>query len=479
MLLFPPLHDPPDKEAIRFPHAEISYAGLARAVAALSSSIRGADRICVFAEPRLETVVAVLGALCAGVPVVPVNPKAGTRELEHITADSRPDLVLAASGAVLPDSFGNMIRCEIPLEGPDAGVTEPMRDPEAAALILYTSGTTGPPKGAILPRRALASNLDALAEVWNWTSADVLAHGLPLFHAHGLVLGSLGPVRIGGRVRHLGRFSPEGLTEAFEDDATMLFAVPTMYGRLASAAEESRELADALGKARLLVSGSAALPAREHRRIERVCGQQVVERYGLTETLMNCAVRADADRRPGYVGQALPGVEVRLLDDDGDDLAPEDSLSIGEIHVRGPNVFSGYLNRPEATEEALVDGWFKTGDLATRDLDGYVKIVGRRATDLIKTGGYKVGAGEVETALLEHPGVAEAAVLGQADDDLGEIIVACVVPRSGVELEEQELADHVASLLSPHKRPRRALFVEELPRNAMGKVLKPALRDLL
>ena len=259
----------------------------------------------------------------------------------------------------------------------------------------------------------------------------------------------------------------------------MLFAVPTMYTRLASAAEESSEIAASLARARLLVSGSAALPAREHRRIEDVCGQRVVERYGLTETLMNCAVAVTGDRRAGYVGPALPGVDVRLIDDDGAPVAVDDATTIGEVHVRGPNVFSGYLNRPDATAEAIVDGWFNTGDLATRDGDGYVKLVGRRATDLIKTGGYKVGAGEVEGALLEHAAVLEAAVLGEPDDDLGERIVACVVKAAGADVDSDQLADHVARLLTPHKRPRRTVFLDELPRNAMGKVVKPALRELL
>ncbi len=456
----------------------MSYEELAIAVSGVAASLSDAGRVAVFAESRLETVVAVLGALVAGVVVVPINPKAGTRELEHIVCDSEPAVVLAALDASLPGSLGSVPRHDIPLDGP-SGSLPPEASHEDPALILYTSGTTGLPKGAILPRRAIASNLDALSEVWQWTSDDVLTHGLPLFHAHGLVLGTLGPVRLGGQLAHLGRFSPEAVAEALQRDATMVFAVPTMYSRLATAAEESEEIALALRRARVLVSGSAALPAREHRRIEEVCGQQVVERYGLTETLMNCAVAVDSERRAGYVGPPLPGVDVRLIDDDGHVLAPDDVSTIAEIHVRGPNLFSGYLNRPDATSEVIVDGWFKTGDLATRDADGYVKIVGRRAIDLIKTGGYKVGAGEVEAAILEYPGVAEAAVLGEPDDDLGERIVACVVLESSVELEAQQLSDHVATLLSPHKRPRRTLFLDELPRNAMGKVIKPRLRDLL
>jgi malonyl-CoA/methylmalonyl-CoA synthetase len=228
----------------------------------------------------------------------------------------------------------------------------------------------------------------------------------------------------------------------------------------------------------LLVSGSAALPAREHARIERLCGQQIVERYGLTETLMNCSVRASGERRPGYVGLPLPGVDLRLVDDAGAVVAAADDL-IAEIEVRGPNLFLGYLNRPEATAEAMNDGWFRTGDMASIAPDGYVRIVGRKSTDLIKTGGYRVGAGEVEGALLEHIGVAEAAVLGAPDDDLGERIVAFVVPAPGTTTSQQELIGHVASLLSGHKRPREIRFLAELPRNALGKVRKTELRDAL
>jgi malonyl-CoA/methylmalonyl-CoA synthetase len=234
---------------------------------------------------------------------------------------------------------------------------------------------------------------------------------------------------------------------------------------------------DGLRRARLLVSGSAPLPAPEFVRIERLTGQRIAERYGLTETLMNTAVRADGERRPGYVGVPLGGVDLRLVADDGTDLDARDDETIGEVAVRGPNLFSGYLNRPEATAEAMRDGWFFTGDLATRAPDGYWRIVGRRSTDLIKTGGYKVGAGEIEVALLEHPGVREAAVTAAPDPDLGERIVAWVVAESGERPPERELIDHVAGQLAPHKRPREVRFLDALPRNAMGKVVKQRLSD--
>ena len=303
-----------------------------------------------------------------------------------------------------------------------------------------------------------------------------MAHGLPLFHVHGLILGVLGPLRLGGGAWHLGRFSSSAAAEALAGRATMLFGVPTMYHRLAADLEASASLAAAVGQARLLVSGSAALPARDHSRISAACGLLPVERYGMSETLMNTAIRADGDRRPGTVGVPLSGVSVRLVDDAGAELDVSDDTTVGEIQVRGPNLFLEYLNRPDATEEAMRSGWFATGDVATRSEDGYIRIVGRRATDLIKSGGYKIGAGEIENALLEHPAVAEAAVTGEPDDDLGERIVAWVVVEDGAARPgDRELADHVASLLTPHKRPREVRYLDELPRNAMGKVTKATL----
>lgn len=302
-------------------------------------------------------------------------------------------------------------------------------------------------------------------------------HGLPLFHVHGLVLGILGPLRRGGSVRHLGRFDTEGVTRELSTGASMLFGVPTMYHRIAEALPDDPALAEALAGARLLVSGSAALPVHDHERIAAATGRRVIERYGMTETLMNTSVRADGEARAGTVGVPLPGVELRLVDEDGSAVEAYDGESVGEIQVRGPNLFTAYLNRPDATAAAFTpDGWFRTGDVAVRDPDGYVRIVGRKATDLIKSGGYKIGAGEIENALLEHPGVREAAVTGEPDEDLGERIVAWVVPTDpGSPPAEAALADHVARRLAPHKRPRVVRYLDALPRNDMGKIMKRAL----
>ena len=469
-MLFPALADPTDQVALRFGDRSLTYRELRDAATAVAQRLEGRQRVAAWAVNELEIAVAVIGALLAGVPITPINPKAGTSELKHILSDSDPELVLCPPGSDAPVEK----RVDVDLDA-KGGYLPEEPDAEAPAIVVYTSGTTGPPKGAVLPRRAIASNLDALADAWEWTGDDVVAHGLPLFHVHGLILGTLGPVRRGGGVHHLGRFSAAGAAAALDEDATMVFAVPTMYHRLAAEAEANEDLCRAFAKARLLVSGSAALPAVEHERIERLTGQQIAERYGMTETLMNTGVRASGERRPGYVGPPLKDVELRLVDDDGNPIEKGDDETIGEIHVKGPNLFLEYLNRPDATADAMTDGWFSTGDLATRAPDGYIRIVGRRATDLIKSGGFKIGAGEIEGALLEHPAVKEAAVTGEPDPDLGERIVAWIVTREGEQPSEDELAGHVADLLTPHKRPRVVRFVEELPRNEMGKVQKKRL----
>ncbi len=425
--------------ALRSGQAKISVAGmslegdeLAGAVGAVAQRLRGLRRVAVVATPTLETVVAIAGAISAGVAVVTINPQSGEAERAHILRDSAPDLVLD----------------DVQLDASEPLPAELPSD-DAAALIIYTSGTTGPPKGAVIPRRAVASNLDALAGAWEWSSEDLLVHSLPLFHVHGLVLGVLGPLRIGSALRHLPRF-------AAVPDATLYFAVPTMWSRV-GAPEPFRP-------ARLLVSGSAALSVPVYDRFLAGAGHRIAERYGLTETLINTAARADGERRPGLVGVPLPGVEIRVRDEG----------EFGPIDVRGPNVFTGYLNDAAATRRAISDdGWFSTGDLGVVEANGQLRIVGRQSTDLIKSGGYKIGAGEIENALLAHPGVVEAAVIGVADDDLGERVVAYVVVDG--EIPADVLIRQVSRLLAPHKRPREIHFLPELPRNDMGKVQKRLL----
>jgi len=476
LALLSTLHQPTDAEAVRFGQRSVTYRELRVVAAALAHRLSDARRVAIWAQPTLETCVAMVAALVAGVPAVPVNPKLGTRELQHVISDSIPDLVLTAPHVTLPEALRAVPRLRVDLQADDAPAIPPEPDPESPALIIYTSGTTGSPKGVVLPRRALAADIDALAAAWAWTPQDVLVHALPLFHVHGLVLGVLGPLRLGGALHHLGSFSVDGVVRELGDSATMLFGVPTMYHRLAAAAEQDPLVAAALGRARLLISGSAALSVADHRRIVAATGQHVVQRYGMTESLITCAVRAEGQRRPGSVGPPLDVVALRLVDDHGEILEVSDGDTVGEIEVAGPTLFLGYLNRPDATAEAMHDGWFRTGDVATRSPDGHLRLIGRRATDLISSGGYKIGAGEIEDALLEHPGVAEVAVTGEPDPDLGERVVAWVVAAGDSPPTAEELAEHVAGLLAPHKRPRLVHYVLALPRNEMGKVRKAELR---
>ncbi|WP_181783193.1 AMP-binding protein, partial [Pseudonocardia pini] len=312
------------------------------------------------------------------------------------------------------------------------------------------------------------ADLDALAEAWAWTAADRLVHALPIFHVHGLVFGTIGPLRRGCELRHLGAISGRALADAVVDGATMVFGVPTHYHRLAADFEADPAAGQAVGGARLLISGSAALTAVDHARIEKATGLAIRERYGLTETMILTAARADEEPVVGTVGRPLRDTEIRLVPVPG-------GGDLGAVEARGPQLFSGYLDLPEATAAAWTeDGWFRTGDIGRWTADGLLALVGRQATDLIKSGGYKIGAGEIENALLEHPAVAEVAVVGVEDPDLGERIVAHVVAE-GPEPDPKELIDHVAALLAPHKRPREIRYTDSLPRNAMGKVQKKLL----
>jgi acyl-CoA synthetase (AMP-forming)/AMP-acid ligase II len=428
---------------------------LRAAVGGVAAVVGGAHRVAIWATPSIETCISVAGVIAAGATAIPLDPRAAPAELAHLVTDSHPDLVLAEPEQMLPPPVGGLPRATA--RGRTGELPAEPVDDEHPALVMYTSGTTGPPKGAVISRRAVAACLDGLADAWSWSPDDVLVHALPLYHVHGLVLGVLGPLRIGGALHHVGRFSPAAIAAA---GGSMVFGVPTMWSRIAADETSAR----ALRPARLLVSGSASLPLPTYDALHALAGQAPVERYGLTETLIVAAARADGPRRPGTVGTAINCAEIRLTDVDDD---------IGEIEVGGRTLFSGYYRKPDSTAAAMTaDGWFRTGDVGRFD-DGSLRIVGRRATDLIKTGGHRVGAGEVEEALLSHPGVAEVAVIGVPDDDLGERIVAYVVGAVDI----ATLETHAAEVLTPYKRPREYRIVEALPRNAMGKVLKTVLRS--
>jgi malonyl-CoA/methylmalonyl-CoA synthetase len=350
-------------------------------------------------------------------------------------------------------------------------------DAAAPTLVLYTSGTTGRPKGAILSRGNLEEQTRVLAEAWGVTAADRMVHALPLHHLHGLVVGLLTAARAGARVELLPRFDAARVVERLvATDATLWMAVPTMYHRLRELAERdaaaARALAAAAARLRLATSGSAALPVGLAAWWKTVHGAIPLERFGMTEVgiaLSNPLAR-DA-RRAGTVGTPLPGVEIRIAHDDG---ALGDGP--GELQVRGASVFLGYHARAEADAAAFgADGWFLTGDRAERDADGYVRLLGRTSVDILKSAGYKISALEIEECLREHPDVADAAVVGLPDEALGDRLVAAIVPRAGAAASPDALLGYCRERLARYKVPRAVVVLDELPRNPMGKVMKREL----
>lgn len=443
---------------------------LTSAAGALAASVAGAPAVAVDATVSLETVVAVTAGLLAGVPVVPVPADAGPVERDHVLVDSGAALFLTAAERIasLGDVATDTVPIDIRARWSGRATPPPVGDP--VVFVLYTSGTTGAPKGVVIRRQAVLADLDGLADAWAWTADDTVVHGLPLYHVHGLILGVVGALRLGGRLHHTGKPTPEGYAAGVGAGGTLCFGVPTIWGRVAAS-----PVAPSLRPARLLVSGSASLPVPVHEAVAARCGHRLVERYGMTETLITLAVRADGERRPGSVGRPITGVEARVVGEDGEPVVA-DGETIGSLQVRGPTLMEGYFQRPEDTAACwTADGWFVTGDAAAVDPDGYHRIVGRESTDLIKTGGFRVGAGEVESALLAHPDVREAAVVGEPHADLGEIVSAYVVLDEGAEVTGEDLTAWVAARLAAHKRPREVYLVSGLPRNAMGKVQKARL----
>lgn len=442
----------------------LSRSDLVGAATSVAERVGGAQRVAVLATPTASTVLAIVGCLIAGVPVVPVPADVGVAERRHILTDSGARAWLGPVPDVA-DGLAGLPHIPVRLHA-RSWHRYPEPSPDAVAMVIYTSGTTGPPKGVLLSRRAIAVNLDALAQAWQWTADDVLVHGLPLYHVHGLVLGVLGSLRVGNRFVHTGKPTPAAYGAA---GGTLYFGVPTVWSRVAA----DSAAAQALRSARLLVSGSAPLPVPVFDRLTQVTGHPAVERYGCSESLITLSTRADGERRPGWVGRPLVDVQARLVDEEGG-AVPHDGETVGRLQVRTPALFDGYLNRPDATAEMFdADGWYRTGDVAVADSAGMYRIVGRESVDLIKSGGYRIGAGEIETALLGHPDVEEAAVVGMPDDDLGQRIVAFVVGAPGIQAEA--LIGYVAQQLSAHKRPREVRVVAALPRNGLGKVLKKQL----
>jgi malonyl-CoA/methylmalonyl-CoA synthetase len=418
------------------------------------------------AASSIPALVAHVAALRAGLVVVPANVAYSERELAHIVIDARPAAAIvdraeqadwvrqASAGAV------QVVGTDVDLPDTDPGPLDEA-GPDDPALICYTSGTTGAPKGAVLRHRNLLAASESVRLAWRWAPDDRLVHALPVFHAHGLCVGVYGTLLAGASAVLLPGFDPAAVAEVAQaEHASLFFGVPTMYHRMLASG-----LAPELGRTRLCVSGSAPLSPGLHAAVSEVIGSPVLERYGMTETLMNVSNPYAGDRRAGTVGFPLPGVEVELAADD-------------EILVRGPNVFDGYWERPGATAESFtpaVDGgspWFRTGDLGVDD-DGYLVVRGR-SQELIISGGFNVYPAEVEDVLAGHPRVAEVAVSGTPSEEWGEVVTAWVV-ADGVPPSAGELADFASETLASYKRPRVLHIVDQLPRNALGKVVRSQL----
>jgi malonyl-CoA/methylmalonyl-CoA synthetase len=444
------------------------------------------DRVLVSAQTSLNLLLYYVAALRLGAVVVPANAAYRERELRHIVGDCAPALAIVDESEraewiqrVAP--AGQTVQIIDPARPGDpateGGDSPPVLDtsgPDDLAMICYTSGTTGVPKGAMLTHGNLLASAEALLLAWRWTADDGLVLALPLFHIHGLGVGVHGSLLAGARILLLPRFEPRGVLRACaRPDATLFFGVPTMYVRLVEALDADPVGSAALSSLRLLVSGSAPLLPVVWAQVRDLIGQEVLERYGMTETIMNISNPYEGERRPGSVGLPLPGVEVRIMAD-GQEVA---GGQMGEIYLRGPNVFRGYWNRPAATAEALgPDGWLRTGDVGQRSSDGYISIVGR-AKELIISGGYNIYPREVEEVLEEHPGVREVAVVGKPSLEWGEEVVAFIVPvRAEAPPAQTEIESWCRERLAAYKRPRRLAYVSGLPRNAMGKIVRSELQ---
>ncbi|PWK62519.1 malonate--CoA ligase [Roseicyclus mahoneyensis] len=454
------------------------------AQALVSLGVAPGDRVAVHVEKSVQALALYSACIKAGVVFLPLNTAYTAKELEYFVGDSGAALFVCDPGeaeAVAPiaQATGAMLRT---LAGDGSGTlsdlaaTMPAQFETVAcgeddlAALLYTSGTTGRSKGAMLTQRNLLSNAQALVACWRFTEGDVLLHALPIFHSHGLFVATNVTLLAGGALIFLPKFDADTVLRLLPQATTMM-GVPTFYTRLLDDPRFDRALTAHM---RLFVSGSAPLLADTHVAFEARTGHRILERYGMTETSMNTSNPYDGDRRAGTVGFPLPGVEARICDPETRAELPRGET--GMLHVRGPNVFKGYWQMPEKTREELQDdGWFITGDLARIDADGYVTIVGR-GKDLIISGGYNIYPKEIELFLDAQPGVKESAVVGAPHPDFGESVVAVLVPEAGETIDLATIEAAARADLAGFKRPRHVVVMEDLPRNTMGKVQKADLR---
>ena len=453
--------------ALEFQGREVTFGEIDRRASQMANALaaRGfttGDRLALQLPNGIEIIHLFLACTRLGVIFVPVNVLYKEREVGHILRDAEPRLFVTPHKVV-----------ELMAEAAGQSTEPPAvtLDGETPAGIIYTSGTTGTSKGAVLTHNNFLANALNLLGCWQITAADRFLLALPLFHVHALGNGLPCWLISGCRMRLLERFEHQrAAAEFLEFQPTLFYGVPTIYVRLLATAPETAKVIGS--HMRLFVSGSAPLPAQVLEDFERLFGHTILERYGMTETMMNISNPYVGERRPGSVGLPLPGVSARILDDDGN--AVPDGIT-GELYLRGPNVFAGYWRRAEATTAAFRDGWFRTGDLAVRAADGYYTLCGRRS-DLIISGGFNIYPREIEEFLMEQPEVAEAAVAARSDQVRGEVPVAFIVPR-GEGFDVEELERRCRAQLASFKIPRKFVRVELLPRNALGKVQKHLLPD--
>ncbi len=409
------------------------------------------------------------------VPLCEVHPPA---ELNHVVSDSKASLVVGhgdSAEILAPLAKKNRVPFIIAEELISA-VQKPLPHigPERPGLMLYTSGTTGKPKGVVLTHDNLKAQITSMIKAWEWRREDAILHVLPLHHTHGIVNVLCCPLWAGATCHMLPRFDADIVWQTLmERGITLFMAVPTIYFKLIAAWKRSspakrQKMTNACKKLRLMVSGSAALPVTTFKEWKSISGHDLLERYGMTEIGMALSNPVYGRRIPGHVGTPFPGVKVRLVDDGGEPVTRGIS---GEIEVKGPSVFKEYWNRPTETAAAFRDGWFKTGDVGIIE-EGSYRILGRQSTDIIKTGGYKVSALEIEEMVRAHPLVAEVAVVGKEDPEWGERVCAAVISQSDAGITPDELRKWLKQRLAPYKVPSKILLVKDLPRNAMGKIVK-------
>lgn len=492
MILLERIAEHGDRVAIVDPAGTWTYDDLVAGAAGIATRLLDGRsdleeaRVGVLCAPGSDFALAVLGCWRAGGLAVPMNPTHPDAELQYVVDDAGVELLLASADyADLASRLAasRTISVEIVSAHPatNANMTAglPRIRPERRALMVFTSGTTGRPKGVVHTHDSLRAQIEGLVELWAWSADDRILLVLPLHHVHGIVNVVFCALWAGATCEAPGGFDPAHVWARFAGhEVTLFMAVPTIYSRLVSTWEAASPATQAqwsagAGRLRLMVSGSAALPVSVLDRWREISGHVLLERYGMTEIGMGLS-NTLAHRVRGYVGEPVPGIEARLVDDDGRDVT--DGVS-GELLVRGPQLFLEYWNRPEETRDSFVDGWFRTGDVAVRDPVGY-RILGRSSVDIIKSGGEKISALEIEEMFRTHPAVLDCAVVGVADPEWGERVCAAIVLETGREADRDELRSWAKERLAVYKVPTRYLFVGELPRNAMGKVTKPTVSEL-